>query len=63
MQFGFAFDQEPAAEIEEQTEQDRKWDYRNTNPSNTETVELLDGFDEALDDPEFKEELLQRITE
>lgn len=63
MRCGFALDQETAAEIEEQTEQDVKEDYRDTDPSDTETVELLDAFDEALDDPEFKEELLQRITE
>jgi integrase len=63
MRCGFALDQETAAEIEEQTEQDVKEDYRDTDPSDTETVELLDAFDEALDDPEFKEELLNRITD
>jgi site-specific recombinase XerD len=63
MRCGFALDQETAAEVEEQTEQDVKEDYRDTDPSDTETVELLDAFDEALDDPEFKEELLRRITE
>ena len=60
---GFALDQETAAEIEEQAEQDVKEDYRDTEPSDTETVELLDAFDEALDDPEFKEELLKRIAD
>jgi site-specific recombinase XerD len=63
MRCGFALDQKTAAEIEEQTEQDVKEDYRDTDPSDTETVELLDAFDEALDDPEFKEELLNRITD
>ncbi len=63
MRCGFALDQETAAEVEEQTEQDVKEDYRDTDPSDTETVELLDAFDEALDDPEFKEELLRRITD
>jgi hypothetical protein len=33
------------------------------DPEDTETVELLDAFDEALDDPEFKQELLNRITD
>ena len=63
MRCGFALDQETAAEIEEQTEQDVKEDYRDTDPSDTETVELLDAFDDALDDPEFKEALLKRITD
>jgi hypothetical protein len=63
MRCGFALDQETAAEIEKQTEQDVKEDYRDTDPSDTETVELLDAFDEALDDPEFKAELLNRITD
>ena len=63
MRCGFALDQETAAEIEEQTEQDVKEDYRDIDPEDTETVELLDAFDEALDDPEFKEELLQQITD
>ena len=63
MRCGFALDQETAAEIEEQAEQDVKEDYRDTDPEDTETVELLDAFDDALDDPEFKEELLNRITE
>jgi len=63
MRCGFALDQETAAEVEEQAEQDVKEDYRDTDPEDTETVELLDAFDEALDDPEFKEELLNRITE
>lgn len=63
MRCGFALDQETAAEIEEQTEQDVKEDYRDTDPEDTETVELLDAFDSALDDPEFKEELIKRITE
>lgn len=63
MRCGFALDQETAAEVEEQTEQDVKEDYRDTDPEDTKTVELLDAFDEALDDPEFKEELLQRITD
>lgn len=63
MRCGFALDQETAAEVEEQTEQDVKEDYRDTDPDDTETVELLDAFDDALDDPEFKQELLNRITE
>ncbi|MCY4731924.1 tyrosine-type recombinase/integrase [Natronomonas gomsonensis] len=63
MRCGFALDQETAAEFEEQAEQDVKEDYRDTEPSDTETVELLDAFDDALDDPEFKEELLKRISD
>jgi hypothetical protein len=62
MRCGFALDQETAAEVEEQTEQGVKQDYRDTDPDDPETVELLDGFDEALGDPEFKEELLSRLT-
>jgi hypothetical protein len=63
MRCGFALEQETATEIEEQTEQDVKEDYRDTDPSDTETVELLDAFDKTLDDSEFKKELLNRITE
>jgi len=63
MRCGLALYRETAAEIEEESKQDVKEDYPDTDPDNTETVELLDAFDEALDDPGFKRELPNWITD
>jgi len=52
-----------AAAVEEQIERDMKEAYRETDPQDVETMELVDRFDTALDDPEFKAALLERIEQ
>jgi len=56
---GQAMRAEASADVRD-IENDVKQDYRDTDPDDT---ELLDAFDDALDDPEFKEQLLDKIEE
>ncbi|AGN01154.1 integrase family protein [Salinarchaeum sp. Harcht-Bsk1] len=44
-----------------QIEEDVKADYRETDPSDEETMERLETLDELLDDPEVKEALFERV--
>jgi integrase len=50
-----------AKSVQDQIEDDINQDYRETDPEDMETAELLDAFDEALDDPEFKAKLVQKL--
>lgn len=63
MRCGFALDQETAAELEDQVDEDMKEDYKNTEPGDTETVEKLDTLDDLLEDPEVKTALLEKLGE
>jgi integrase len=63
MRCGFALDQETAAELEDQVDEDMKEDYKNTEPGDTETVEKLDTLDNLLEDPEVKTALLEKLGE
>lgn len=63
MRCGFALDQETAAELEEQVEDDVKLDYRDTDPEDTDTQEKIDTLDDLLDDPEVKAALLKKFGE
>ena len=62
MRCGFALDQETAAELEEQVDADMKEDYRNIDPNDIESAELLDALGEALEDPEAKAKLLEQLN-
>jgi integrase len=58
---GAALDKDAAETIEEQVGGDLKEDYRDVDPDDEETVELLKAFDEALEDPEFKSKLASKL--
>ncbi len=63
MRCGFALDQETAAELEEQVEDDMKEDYKGIDPDDVESADLLDALGEALEDPEAKAKLLERLED
>jgi len=50
-----------AQAAQEQIQDDLKRDYRDMDPENVETEELLEALDNALDDPEFRTELIERM--
>jgi integrase len=62
MRCGFALDQETAAELEDQVEDDMKDDYRQIDPDDVESAELVDALGEALEDPEAKTKLLEKLS-
>ncbi|MFB6298650.1 MAG: tyrosine-type recombinase/integrase [Halobacteriales archaeon] len=57
---GQAMRAEAHAEVQD-IRSDVKDDYRDMDPDDTETEELLDAFDEALNDPDFRAKLLERV--
>lgn len=59
---GLEFTPEARA-AQEQVQDDLKQDYRDMDPEDAETDELLEALDDALDDPEFRAELVERIRE
>jgi len=63
MRCGFAIDQETAAEVEEQIDDDMKEDYRQIDPDDVESAELIDALGDALEDPQAKATLLERLTD
>jgi len=62
MRCGFALDQETAAELEEQVEDDMKDDYRQIDPDDVESADLIDALGDALEDPEAKAKLLEQLN-
>jgi len=63
MRCGFALDQETAAELEEQVDEDMKEDYKQIDPDDVESAELIDALGDALEDPEAKAALLEKLSE
>ncbi|MFC7007745.1 tyrosine-type recombinase/integrase [Halalkalicoccus salilacus] len=63
MRCGFALDQETAAELQERVESDIKQDYRETDPSDEETMDRLKTLDNLLANPEVKQALLTKLEE
>lgn len=52
-----------ARNVEEQMNADVKQDYRETDPSDTDTMDKLEQLDTLLDDPEIKQLLHERLDE
>ncbi|PSQ29908.1 integrase [Halobacteriales archaeon SW_8_65_20] len=52
-----------AQEAQEQVNDDVNKEYRQSGPENTETHETVDAIERALDDPEVKQALLERLSE
>lgn len=52
-----------ARDVEEKMQDDMKQDYRETDPSDTDTMDKLDQLDTLLDDPEIKQFLYKRLDE
>jgi protein-tyrosine-phosphatase len=63
MRCGFALDQETAAELEEQVGEDMNEDYKQIDPDDVESADLIDALGDALEDPEAKTKLLEKLTE
>jgi len=60
MRCGFALNQETAAELEEEMQEDIKSDYRSIEPDDTESATILEAFEDFLDqNPEQKNRLLE----
>ena len=62
MRCGFALDQETAAELEEQVDEDMKEDYKQIDPDDVESADLIDALGDALEDPEAKAKLLEKLS-
>lgn len=63
MRCGFALDQETAAELEDQVDEDMKEDYKQIDPDDVESADLIDALGDALEDPEAKAKLLEKLSE
>ena len=63
MRCGFALDQETAAELEEQVDEDMKEDYKQIDPDDVESAELINALGDALEDPEAKAKLLEKLSQ
>jgi site-specific recombinase XerD len=63
MRCGFALDQETAAELEDQVDEDMKDDYKQIDPDDVESADLVDALGDALEDPEAKAKLLEKLSE
>ena len=63
MRCGFALDQETAAELEDQVDEDMKEDYKQMDPGDVESADLIDALGDALEDPEAKAKLLEKLSE
>lgn len=63
MRCGFALDQETAAELEDKVDEDMKEDYKQMDPGDVESADLIDALGDALEDPEAKAKLLEKLSE
>lgn len=63
MRCGFALDQKTAAELEDKVDEDMKEDYKQMDPGDVESADLIDALGDALEDPEAKAKLLEKLSE